>query len=65
MLTNPTFRFNLNEPVELAISGETGLVVGRSEYSFSENSYMIRYKSADGRAVESWWSESALNSIQL
>lgn len=54
------FQFNLNQPVTIAASGEQGTVIGRAEYTTSENSYLIRYKAGDGRAVDSWWGESAL-----
>lgn len=56
---NP-FRFNLNQQVSISASGEAGQVIGRAEYSNGQNSYLIRYKAADGRAVESWWGEDAL-----
>lgn len=53
-------KYALNQNVTIAASGEQGEVVGRAEYSNSEASYLVRYKGADGRAVESWWNESAL-----
>lgn len=55
-----TFEFELNQQVSLRCSGEQGNVIGRAEYIESTPSYYIRYKAADGRAVESWWSGSAL-----
>ncbi len=54
------FRFNLDAKVRISESGETGQVIGRAEYTTSEQSYFVRYKAADGRAVESWWVQSAL-----
>lgn len=54
--------FELGEQVQINTSGEQGEVIGRAEYLKSENSYLLRYKSADGRATEAWWSESALQS---
>lgn len=55
------FKFALGQSVTIAASGETGEVIGRAEYATSENSYYIRYAAADGRAVESWWQQSALS----
>jgi hypothetical protein len=55
------FKFELGAQVTIAVSGESGEVLGRAEYQSSENGYFIRYKSADGRAVEQWWNESALS----
>lgn len=54
------FRFNLDQRVTIIESGEVGAVIGRAEYINSANAYLLRYRSADGRAVEQWWSEDAL-----
>ena len=53
-------KFELKQTVTISASGEVGEVIGRAEYTTSEPQYMLRYKSADGRAVEAWWAESAL-----
>lgn len=55
------FRFTLNQSISITTSSEQGAVIGRAEYATGENSYLIRYKAADGRAVEAWWAESALS----
>lgn len=52
--------FELQQPVVITVSGETGEIIGRAEYTYADPSYCVRYKSADGRAVESWWAEGAL-----
>ena len=57
------FKFNLKQLVKIEESGETGTIIGRAEYATSENSYCLRYKAADGRAVEAWWQESALSEV--
>ena len=57
------FVFDLLETVEIDASKETGIIIARAEYATSENSYLVRYKANDGRAVENWWSESALSFI--
>ncbi len=55
------FKHELNAAVSIAVSGEQGAVIGRAEYSsYSEPQYLVRYKAADGRACEAWWTESAL-----
>lgn len=54
------FKFNLGEQVVLIGSDENGIVVSRAEHSNAENNYMIRYKCGDGRLIEAWWTESAL-----
>lgn len=55
-----SFKFQLGQQVAITASGEQGTVVGRAEYTNSSNSYYVRYRSADGRAVEAWWTEDAL-----
>lgn len=54
------FKFPLGQMVAIKVSGETGDVIARAQYLTSECSYYLRYQSADGRAVEAWWAESAL-----
>jgi hypothetical protein len=56
-----TFVFNLKDTVRIIVSGEAGEVIGRAEYLNSNPQYLVRYKSADGRAVEYWWSGDALD----
>lgn len=55
------FKFKLQHEVTIQASGEKGTIIGRAEYTGSEPHYQLRYKAADGRAVESWWAESALS----
>lgn len=54
------FEFELGDQLKVEASGEVGEVIGRAEFASSENSYLLRYKAADGCAVEVWWGESAL-----
>lgn len=56
------FRFDLQQQVTIACSGESGTVIGRAEYSTTPLiSYLVRYRRADGSAVEQWWTEDALS----
>ncbi len=55
------FKFNLSQEVKIDVSGETGTVIAASVHEQCEDQFNIRYRAADGRAVESWWSESALS----
>ncbi len=59
------FKFPLNTEVTITTSGEAGKVIGRAEYTNSANAYMVRYRSADGGAVEAWWQEDALASADV
>lgn len=54
------FKFDLAQEVLLSLSGERGVVVGRAEYVYCENNYLVRYTAGDGRQVEQWWSEGAI-----
>jgi hypothetical protein len=58
------FDFELGDEVKIDASGETGKIIGRSEFTNAEPQYLIRYKCADGRAVESWWSEESLTKVE-
>lgn len=55
-----TFDYELNQTLKIVASGEAGEVIGRAQYTTHDDQYLLRYKSADGRAVESWWDASAL-----
>jgi len=57
------FKFELNEPVKIDVSGEAGTVIGRAEYVASSPLYFVLIKSADGRAVTAWWEANFLSSI--
>lgn len=59
-MQQPAFSFSLGQMVIIGASGERGRVLGRAEYLDSAPSYFVRYKGADGRAVECWWGQSAL-----
>jgi hypothetical protein len=61
-VTTPTFKFAIGQRLALIVSGENGEAVARSESANAEPSYLIRYAAADGRAVEAWWAQSALES---
>lgn len=59
-MTTKRFKFELGQIVALAASGETGHIIGRAEYTYANDSYLVRYKAADGRQTEAWWSEDAI-----
>lgn len=54
------FKHNIDDTLKLVASDEFGKVIGRAEYKNDENSYLIRYKAGDGRQVQAWWNESAV-----
>nr|WP_321459654.1 hypothetical protein [uncultured Cohaesibacter sp.] len=59
----PTFAFDLDQKVKMKLSDEQGLIIGRAEFVMDTPNYLVRYLAADGRQVESWWNESAIEKI--
>ena len=57
------FKFELNQVVKIAVSGEVGHIKGRAEYSDHINAYYVHYKAGDGRAVNSWFDETDIKAI--
>jgi len=57
------FKFELEASVKIKCSEEQGTIMARAEYRNMENQYYIRYQAADGRAVEAWWGESAVEPV--
>ena len=54
-------KFYLGQEISLDMSGEEGIVIGIAQYQNNqEHQYLVRYIAADGRQIESWWAESAL-----
>jgi len=58
-----SFKYDLESRVKLNESEEQGEIIGRGEYTYSQNQYLIRYKAGDGRMVENWWTESAISAV--
>lgn len=58
------FKFALGDKVRIVVSDESGEIIGRAEYTNSADSYLIRYLSGDGRAIELWWQEDAITHVQ-
>jgi hypothetical protein len=60
-----SFKFALNQLVEIAVSGEFGCVKVRAEYANQqENGYFVHYKAADGCATNKWFDESDLVMVE-
>ncbi len=57
------FRYELGHIVQIKASGERGEVIGCAKFSSSQDQYQVRYKAADGNAVEVWWTQSALEEV--
>lgn len=54
------FKFELNDTATIEVSDESGVVIGRSDYTDREPLYLIRYANADGVATQKWGTQSAL-----
>lgn len=59
-----TFAYELGDTVRITCSGETGVITSRMQSLRSNDQYLLRYQNAEGRAVEEWWSEDALEEIE-
>lgn len=57
------FQYELGHIVQIKVSGERGEVIACAKYANAEDGYLIRYKNAEGRAVEAWWTVSALEVV--
>lgn len=55
--------YQLTQEVSIEASRERGSIIGRAEFQHSEPAYQLRYRAADGKAVEAWWPESALSAL--
>ena len=55
-----TFFYELGEAVEITVSGETGIVTGRTDNINQDDQFLIHYKANDGRAVSEWYYASQL-----
>ena len=54
----------LKTKVAIKVSGEEGEIIGIAQYvEHPDKFFKISYKSADGRAVKDWYSESELKAI--
>jgi hypothetical protein len=58
--TPTIFAHAVGDRVRIVESQEFGTVIGRAEYDYAEPQYLVRYRAADGRAVELWWTQGAL-----
>lgn len=54
------FKYENSDSVKITASEEAGIVIARADYECCDNQYLIRYKAGDGRAVEQWWTETAI-----
>ncbi len=57
-------KFDLGQRVKLAVSDERGEVIGIATYLSRPNSYLVRYKTADGCQTEAWWDGSAIEALE-
>lgn len=57
------FLFPMGSTLLIITSNERGEVIGRAQNAHAEDCYNLRYAAADGRAVEQWWSASALENL--
>lgn len=54
------FEFNLGDEARLAVTGESGEVIGRADSKHDQNRFQLRYKDAQGCAQTKWFPADAL-----
>jgi len=59
-----TFKYDLNQFVEIDISGEMGHIKSRAESINHSNQYLVHYKAADGQAGERWLDEEDVSAVE-
>lgn len=65
MPVHPLDLYPLGATARLICSGETGTIIGRAEHLVPTHpapliTLNLRYRAADGRAVEAWWNADAV-----
>lgn len=53
------FAFDLGQRVNLTGTRCDGIVIGRAQYLYREDEYLVR-SPANGGLIEEWWGESAI-----
>ncbi len=56
--------YEIGDKVMITVSGEVGIVIGVAFYAYMDSQVLLRYKSADGRAVEQWWDMNAIEAVR-
>ena len=57
------FEFELGDKAKMAMTAESGVIIGRAEYDTLPPSYLMRFVAADGRQVEDWFKSEAIAKI--
>ena len=58
------FLYNLGTPVKLTQSGESGTIIGRAEFTNSDEQYFVRYVDGNGCLIQKWWPHDAIAEIE-
>lgn len=57
------FKFALKQSVVIAVSGEVGQVISRSDAVNTEASYFVSYKAANGCSDKKWFDSHELTEV--
>lgn len=58
------FKFNLEAKVKDRTTGIVGTVIGRVEYLYNDNFYLMRWKDEKGSANEEWLNEKQIEEVE-
>lgn len=58
------FKFYLGKKVKDRATGIVGTVIGRVEYLYNDNCYLMRWKDEKGSANEEWLNEKQIEEVE-
>lgn len=58
------FNFVLGEKVKEIVTGIKGEVIGRAEYLYVDNLYLVRWKDKNENAQEEWFPEKQIKKVE-
>lgn len=58
------FKYKLKENVTDQVTGISGVVIGRVEYLYTDNNYLVRWKRDDDGTSEEWLPEKQIQATE-
>lgn len=58
------FKFNLGAKVKDRATGIVGVIIGRVEYLYQDNCYLVRWKREDDGSSEEWLPEKQIEKVE-
>lgn len=58
------FEFELGEKVKEVVTGIEGKVIGRADYLYNNDLYLVRWKNKNETANEEWYPEKQIEKVE-